>query len=118
MADRQRIGQVVGNILDNAVKYSPHGGQIIVSLQEQEGDFLVSISDQGIGISPEYLDHIFERFYRVRNTASHQYSGIGLGLYVARAIVERHGGRIWFTNNPGKGSTFSFTLPHTPRTEE
>jgi len=117
VADRQRIAQVVGNILDNAVKYSPHGGQIIVSLQEQDGDFLVSICDQGIGVSPEYLDHIFERFYRVRNTASHQYSGIGLGLYVARAIVERHGGRIWFSNNPGNGSTFYFTLPHTPRVE-
>jgi len=118
VADRQRIAQVVGNILDNAVKYSPHGGQITVGLQEQDGDFLVSISDQGIGVSPEYLDHIFERFYRVRNTASHQYSGIGLGLYVARAIVERHGGRIWFSNNPGNGSTFYFTLPHTPRVEE
>lgn len=117
VADRQRIGQVVGNILDNAVKYSPHGGQIMVRLQEQDGDFLVSISDQGIGISPEYLDHIFERFYRVRNTASHQYSGIGLGLYVARAIVERHGGRIWFSNNPGTGSTFYFTLPHSPCVE-
>ncbi len=118
VADRQRIAQVVGNILDNAVKYSPRGGQVTVSLQEQEGDFLVSVSDQGIGISPEYLDHIFERFYRVRNTASHQYSGIGLGLYVARAIVERHGGRIWFANNPGSGSTFYFTLPHSPRGEE
>lgn len=118
VADRRRITQVVGNILDNAVKYSPCGGQIIVSLQEQDGDFQVSVSDQGIGISPEYLDHIFERFYRVRNTASHQYSGIGLGLYVARAIVERHGGRIWFSNNPGNGSTFYFTLPHTPREEE
>ncbi len=118
VADRQRIAQVVGNILDNAVKYSPHGGQVTVSLQEQDGDFLVSVSDQGIGISPEYLDHIFERFYRVRNTASHQYSGIGLGLYVARAIVERHGGRIWFSNNPGSGSTFYFTLPHIPRIEE
>jgi PAS domain S-box-containing protein len=118
VADRQRVSQVVGNILDNAVKYSPHGGQVMVSLQEQDGDFLVSISDQGIGISPEYLDHIFERFYRVHNTASHQYSGIGLGLYVARAIVERHGGRIWFSNNPGIGSTFYFTLPHTARTEE
>lgn len=118
VADRQRISQVVGNILDNAIKYSPHGGQVTVSLQEQDGDYLVSISDQGIGISPEYLNHIFERFYRVRNTASHQYSGIGLGLYVARAIVERHGGSIWFSNNPGLGSTFFFTLPHALETEE
>lgn len=114
--DRQRISQVVGNILDNAVKYSPNGGQVIVRLEEQEGGYLVSIIDQGIGISREYLDHIFERFYRVRNTASRPYSGIGLGLYVAKAIVERHGGRIWLASNQGPGSTFCFTLPHKPGT--
>ena len=72
-----------------------------------------SIIDQGIGINPEYLDHIFERFYRVRNPASRQYSGIGLGLYVTKAIIERHGGRIWVANNQGVGCTFSFTLPRT-----
>ena len=100
------------------MKYSPNGGPVLVSLEEQDGDYLISVSDQGIGISPEYLDHIFERFYRLRNAASHHYSGIGLGLYVAKAIVERHGGRIWFSNNSGLGSTFCFTLPHTPRVEE
>ena len=114
VADRVRIGQVVGNILDNAIKYSPHGGQVIVNLQMQGEDYLVSISDQGVGVSPEHYDHIFERFYRVHNTASHQYSGIGLGLYVAKAIIDRHGGRIWFTNNQNTGSTFHFLLPSTP----
>jgi PAS domain S-box-containing protein len=114
VADKARIGQVIGNVLDNAVKYSPQGGQITVRLGELEGDYLVSIIDQGIGINPEYLDHIFERFYRVRNTASRQFSGIGLGLYVTRAIIEQHGGRIWVTNNQGLGCTFSFTLLHTP----
>lgn len=114
LADRVRIGQVVGNILDNAIKYSPHGGQVIVRLQRRAGEYLVSISDQGVGVSPEYYDHIFERFYRVHNTASHQYSGIGLGLYVAKAIIDRHGGQIWFTNNQNTGSTFHFTLPYTP----
>jgi two-component system phosphate regulon sensor histidine kinase PhoR len=113
-ADQSRIAQVVGNILDNAVKYSPHGGQIIVQLNELTCDYQVNVIDQGIGISAIYLDHIFERFYRVRNTASRQYSGIGLGLYVARAIVERHGGQIWVTNNSRLGCTFSFTLPKTP----
>jgi signal transduction histidine kinase len=116
VADYPRVGQVVGNILDNAIKYSPQGGQVTVQLQELEGDYLVSVIDQGIGINPEYLDHIFERFYRVRNTASRQYSGIGLGLYVTKAIVESHGGRIWHTNNQGRGSTFHFTLPRIPRT--
>ncbi len=115
VADRLRIGQVVGNILDNAVKYSPQGGQVTIQLQEFEEDYLVSVIDQGIGINPEYLDHIFERFYRVRNTTNRQYSGIGLGLYVTKAIVESHGGRIWHTNNQGRGSTFHFTLPHAPQ---
>lgn len=115
VADRLRIGQVVGNILDNAVKYSPQGGQVMVQLQELEGDYLVSVIDQGIGINPEYLDHIFERFYRVRNTANRQYAGIGLGLFVTKAIIESHGGRIWHTSNQGSGSTFYFTLPPAPR---
>ncbi len=116
VADRLRIGQVIGNVLDNAVKYSPQGGKVMVQLQELEGDYLVSVVDQGIGINPEYLDHIFERFYRVRNTASRQYAGIGLGLYVTKAIIESHGGRIWHTRNEGSGSTFHFTLPPAPRT--
>lgn len=116
VADRSRITQVVGNILDNAIKYSPQGGHVIIRLEEQDGDYLVSVIDQGIGINPEYLDHIFERFYRVRNKASRQYSGIGLGLYVTKAIIEGHGGRIWVSNNQGVGSTFSFTLPGTPHT--
>ena len=115
VADALRIGQVVGNVLDNAIKYSPHGGQVIVRLSEHEGQYLVSIIDQGIGISPEYLDHIFERFYRVRNKASRQYAGIGLGLYVTKAIVEQHGGSIWVASNAQVGSTFSFTLPKTPQ---
>jgi len=115
VADRLRIGQVVGNILDNAVKYSPQGGQVKVQLQEFEGDYLVSVIDQGIGVNPEYLDHIFERFYRVRNITNRQYSGIGLGLYVTKAIIESHGGRIWYTSNQGIGSTFHFTLPLAPK---
>jgi signal transduction histidine kinase len=113
VADKMRMSQVIGNILDNAIKYSPQGGLVTVKLEEREGDYLVSITDQGIGISQEYLDQIFERFYRVRNTASRQYSGIGLGLYVTKAIVEEHGGHIWVTNNKGLGCTFSFTVPVT-----
>jgi two-component system phosphate regulon sensor histidine kinase PhoR len=115
VADKKRLSQVIGNILDNAIKYSPHGGLVTVKLEKQGDEYLVSISDQGIGIGPEYLDHIFERFYRVRNTASRQYSGIGLGLYVTKAIVEGHGGQIWVTNNDGLGCTFSFTVPATGR---
>jgi two-component system phosphate regulon sensor histidine kinase PhoR len=116
VADKLRISQVVGNILDNAVKFSPQGKKVTVILKEQGNEFQVSISDRGIGVSPDFFDHIFERFYRVRNTASRQYSGIGMGLFIAKAIVEAHGGRIWLSSNPGTGSTFYFTLPKVPRT--
>ncbi len=116
VADKSRIGQVVGNILDNAIKFSPQGKQVTVMLKEQGHEYLVSISDRGIGVSPDFFDHIFERFYRVRNTASRQYSGIGMGLYIAKVIVEAHGGRIWLSSHQGMGSTFYFTLPRVPRT--
>jgi len=116
IADKLRVSQVIGNVLDNAIRFSPQGREVKVELTEQNNEYLVSITDQGIGVSPEYIDHIFERFYRVRNMASRQYSGIGLGLFVARAIVEAHGGNIWVTSNQGMGSTFSFTLPRAPHT--
>ncbi len=118
MADQLRVGQVFGNILDNAIKFSPPSRQVTVKLQEQDDEYLVSVVDQGIGVSPEHFDHIFERFYRVRNIASRQYSGIGMGLFVARAIVEAHGGRIGFSSNRGSGSTFYFTLPRVPHTSK
>lgn len=116
MADRMRIEQVIGNILDNAIKYSPHGGKVTVRLENREKEYLVNIIDEGIGVSAEQFDHIFERFYRVHNTSIQQYSGIGLGLYVAKAIINGHGGQIWFTNNQSNGSTFHFTLPYRPPT--
>jgi len=114
--DRSKLSQVLINLLNNAMKYSPHADTVDISLEITQGSILVHVRDYGIGISQEHLDHIFERFYRVHNTAIRQYSGIGLGLYVAKAIVDRHGGRIWFTNNQNIGTTFSFTLPARPRT--
>jgi PAS domain S-box-containing protein len=138
VADKSRIGQVIGNVLDNAIKYSPQGKQVRIRLQahggeggedgadmpgspgspgSQGGEYQVSVSDQGIGVNPEYFDHIFERFYRVRNAASQQFSGIGMGLYIAKVIVEAHGGRIWLTSNQDRGSTFYFTLPRVPRAQ-
>jgi two-component system phosphate regulon sensor histidine kinase PhoR len=119
IADRTRLEQVIGNILDNAIKYSPHGGQVNIRLQGQSNSiYHISIKDQGMGVNPEHFEHIFERFYRVHNTASHHYAGIGLGLYVAKAIIHRHGGHIWLENNQGTGSTFHFTVPAVPSTEK
>ncbi len=118
VADQLRVGQILGNILDNAIKFSLPGKQVTVKLQEQDEEYLISVIDQGIGVSPESFDHIFERFYRIRNIASRQYSGIGMGLFVAKAIVEAHGGHINFSSNQGGGSTFYFTLPRVPRTSK
>ena len=118
VADQLRVGQVFGNVLDNAIKFSSPGKQVTVKLQEKDDEYLIRVIDQGIGVSPESFDHIFERFYRIRNIANRQYIGIGLGLFVAKAIVEAHGGRIGFSSNQDSGSTFYFTLPRMPRTSK
>jgi two-component system phosphate regulon sensor histidine kinase PhoR len=118
VADQLRVGQVFGNVLDNAIKFSPPGKQVTVKLQEQDDEYLISVIDQGIGVSPESFDHIFERFYRISNIANRHYTGIGMGLFIAKAIVEAHGGRIDFSSNQGSGSTFYFTLPRVPRTSK
>ena len=118
VADQLRVGQVFGNVLDNAIKFSPPGKQVSVILQEKDDEYMIKVIDQGIGVNPEFFDHIFERFYRIRNLANRQYTGIGMGLYVAKAIVEAHGGRIGFSSNQEGGSTFYFTLPQVPRTSK
>jgi two-component system, OmpR family, phosphate regulon sensor histidine kinase PhoR len=118
VADQLRVGQVFGNVLDNAIKFSPPGKPVTVKLQEQDDEYLISVIDQGIGVSPESFDHIFERFYRISNIANRHYTGIGMGLFIAKAIVEAHGGRIDFSSNQGSGSTFYFTLPRVPRTSK
>jgi two-component system phosphate regulon sensor histidine kinase PhoR len=118
IADQLRVGQVFGNVLDNAIKFSPLGKQVTVQLQEKDDEYLISVIDQGVGVSPESFDHIFERFNRIRNIANRQYTGIGMGLFVAKAIVEAHGGRIGFSSNQDGGSTFYFTLPQVPRTSK
>jgi len=110
-ADPDKIEQVLVNLLDNAVKYSPSGGEIKVFL-ENKGKFVhFSVSDQGVGIPENHLPHIFEKFHRVDNRATREVYGTGLGLYVSKSIVEAHGGNIWVESELGKGSTFHFTLP-------
>jgi len=114
-ADPRRIRQVLRNIIDNAIKYSPKGGLILIR-GEVEHDALrvvVSISDQGVGISPEDLIPLFEKYFRVKAPTGYHVPGTGLGLPVARAIVEAHGGRIWAESKVGQGTTLYFSLPGT-----
>jgi K+-sensing histidine kinase KdpD len=109
--DGRRIEQVLRNLLSNAIKYSPAGGVIIVQGYEDKGRVLIQVTDQGIGIAPDDLDQIFERFYRVESPAMQRIGGVGLGLAVCKSIVEVHGGHIWVESDIGMGSTFYFTLP-------
>lgn len=112
-ADPRRIKQVLRNILDNALKYSPEGGLIVVRSAMREKDVVVSISDQGVGISPEDMIPLFDKYFRARATEGHHVPGTGLGLPVSRAIVEAHGGRIWAESKVGEGTTLRFSLPRT-----
>ena len=110
-ADPIRVEQVLANLIDNAIKYSPHGGAIKVRISaDPDGMLSLSVADHGMGIPPEHLEHLFERFYRVES-GGRSVRGVGLGLYICRSLVESHGGRIWVDSQPGLGSTFTFTLP-------
>jgi signal transduction histidine kinase len=109
--DPDRISQVVTNLVTNAVRYSPNGGEIRVSGTAHEGTVVVSVRDQGIGIPPDRAGRIFEKFYRVDNAVTRAVGGTGLGLAISRELVEAHGGRMWVESTPGVGSTFTFSLP-------
>ncbi len=111
--DIERIGQVIINLLSNARKYSSVNSPIHVSVEKKDDACVIKVGDTGVGIAPELLSHIFERFYRAPGIEVQTGSsiGFGLGLYISRQIVERHGGRIAVTSTPGEGSTFSVTLP-------
>lgn len=112
--DLDRLRQVTTNLVSNAVKFSPAGGQVTLSASVdpvQPGMVQVSIADQGIGIPPEALDKLFQKFYRVDNTATRKIGGTGLGLSIVRQVIEAHGGRIWVESQYGLGSKFLFTLP-------
>jgi PAS domain S-box-containing protein len=110
--DRDRIGQVLLNLLSNAIKYSPRGGQILVQVEDLGSEARVSVQDPGLGIPPDQLPHLFERFYRAQ-TPSRNVAGLGLGLYISRELVAAHQGRIWAeSHGPNTGSTFRFTLPY------
>ena len=109
--DKVRLGRVLLNLVDNAIKYTPKGGRVILSLAKKGDDAHISIKDTGIGISKEDQEKIFERFYRVDKSRSREVGGTGLGLAICKRIVEAHGGRISVESEIGKGSTFTVILP-------
>ncbi len=109
--DRDRIGQVLINLLNNAIKYSPQASTVVVRVAKDHNNALVSVQDFGIGIAKEHLQKIFERFYQVTDLEERTYPGLGIGLYISLEIVKRHGGQIWVESKKGEGTTFHFTLP-------
>jgi len=110
-ADRERLEQVLVNLIDNAVRFSPEGGDIEAAVAQDGAEAVVSVRDHGVGIPSERQAHVFEPFYRAHAGTSRDYGGLAVGLDISREIVARHGGRIWFESAPGRGSTFFFALP-------
>jgi len=108
-ADRNKIGNVISNLISNGLKYSDNGTSIEITCKLYDTEVEIQIKDEGIGIKPEDIDKLFERYYRVQG--NHTISGFGIGLYLSAEIIERHGGRIWAESEEGKGSVFYFTLP-------
>jgi signal transduction histidine kinase len=109
--DRDRIGQVLINLLNNAITYSPQGDRVLVRVAISQNKALVSVQDFGIGIAKEHQRKIFERFYQVTDAEEKTYPGLGIGLYISYEIVKRHGGQMWVESKKGEGASFYFTLP-------
>jgi signal transduction histidine kinase len=111
LGDQVRLDQVASNLVGNAIKFTPEGGMVTVSVREEKGVVMVEVRDTGIGIAPEDQVHLFEKFYRVGSKETSDVEGTGLGLAIVKSIVEGHGGRVWVKSQPGQGSTFGFALP-------
>jgi two-component system phosphate regulon sensor histidine kinase PhoR len=112
--DEERLGQLLVNLLHNAVKFSASGTEVTLRAERRNGDVVLSVHDQGIGIPRADLDRVFERFYKVDKARVRGMGGTGLGLSIARHIAEGHGGRIWVESEEGRGSTFSVAIPDQP----
>ena len=117
-ADSDKLIQVLDNIMNNAIKYSPDGGQITCSLLETHNNVIISITDQGMGIPRRDLRRVFDRFFRVDKARSRAMGGSGLGLAISKEVVQSHGGTIWAESEEGKGSTFIISLPYVPMEED
>ena len=111
LADPEKLGDVLTNLLDNATKFSPDGGRITVKGAVSDSKVMVTVTDEGIGITRQEQELIFGRFYRTGDAVVKAIKGVGLGLYICKSIVEAHGGRIWVRSGRGNGSKFTFTLP-------
>src|SRR5215472_9717505 len=111
MADRDRVTQIVTNLLSNAHKYTLEGGAVTVRVQVGTDEVQVAVSDTGVGMTPDERDKLFTKFLRAQNPATQDVSGTGLGLNIVKSLVDKQGGRIWVTSEPMKGSTFTFTIP-------
>lgn len=109
-ANPERLREVVMNLIDNGIKFTPEGG-VTVTLDGNDKEITVSVADTGFGIAAEDMSHLFQKFYRIDNTATRTIGGTGLGLYLCRTVIELFQGRLWVESKPGKGSTFKFTLP-------
>jgi len=112
MGDRDKLTQLLDNIISNAIKYSPEGGTITCTLKTEKERIIISVKDEGVGIPKENIPHVFDRFYRVDKARSRNLGGTGLGLAIAKEIAEAHGGNIWVSSEWGKGTTFLFSLPY------
>src|SRR4029079_9043092 len=107
-ADPFRVSQIIGNIVGNALKFPPVQGNVTIRADASGNHVAIHVSDNGPGIAPSDMDHLFDDFWQARRN---DHRGVGLGLAIAKGLVEAHGGRIWCESAPGRGSTFSFTLP-------
>jgi signal transduction histidine kinase len=105
------LGRAVAALIDNAIKYSPAGAQIKVSVVHRDNNLVISVQDNGPGLEPEELAQVFDPFFRAPSTERLGISGRGLGLTITKAVIEQHGGRVWATGTPGHGCAFSFSIP-------